>query len=322
MVKRIISVIVLSVLFQFMSAQDCDIPLTPVVICHSSGDTSSEVTQYISNRLHTLVSNSGNLSALGESQFALVLDYSIVDKQIVDGAPTKVLYEISSNLQIIDSKSKNSFCSFSQTFKGIGNNEQKALLNAFQKINSNNEQIKEFVKSGKIKIVDYYNKNYKQIIKEAQTLSAIRKYDNALYILMMVPKCCQGYEEAQTVMIDVFQKFVNQHCNENLAQAKAAWISSPDKDGAITASVFLSEIYPDAACYEEAMELANEIKKRMGEEWKFTMKQWDDNVSLEQQRIDAIREIGTAYAVSHMQSPHHKSDPKKLENKEEQTQKY
>ena len=315
MINRIISFIVLSVLFQFMRAQDCDIPLTPVVIGPSSGDTFSEVTQYITNRLHTIVSNSGNLSALGEYQFALVFDYSIVDKQIVDGAPIKVLYEISSNLQIIDSKSRNSFCSFNQTFKGIGINEQKALFNAFQKINTTNERLHEFIKTGQEKITDYYNNNYKQIIKEAQTLAATRKYDNALYILMMIPKCCQGYEETQTVMVDIFHKFVNQHCNENLAQAKSAWISSPDKDGAITASVFLSEIYPDAACYEEAMELANEIKMRMGEEWMFTMKQWDDNVSLEEQRIEAMREIGTAYAVSHMQSPLHKSDPKKLDNK-------
>ena len=34
-----------------------------------------------------------------------------------------------------------------------------------------------------------------------------------------------------------------------------------------------------------------EIKKRMGEEWKFVMRQWADSVSLERQRIDAMREI-------------------------------
>lgn len=311
MVNRIISLIVLCVLGHSVRAQDCDIPLTPMVLTPSSIDTSSEITQYISNRLHTLVSNSGNMSALGESQFVLILDYNIVDKQIVDGVPTKVLYELTANFQIIDSKSKNLFCSFSQTLKGIGNSEQKALLNSFHKINTNNERLQEFINSGKNKIVEYYDKNYKDIIKEAQTLAATRKYDNALYILMMIPHCCQGYEETQTVMVDVFQKFVNQHCNENLAQAKAVWISSPDKDGAITASVFLSEIYPDAACYEEAMELAKEIKKRMGEEWKFAMRQWDDNVSLERQRIDAMREIGAAFAISQHQSHQQKEYPKK-----------
>lgn len=311
MVNRINLFIVLCALSLSMRAQDCDIPLTPVVLVPSSGDASSEVTQYISDRLHTLISKSGNMSALGESQFALVLDYNVIDKQIVDGAPTKVLYEIATNLQIINSKSKTAFCSFYQTLKGIGDNEQKALLNAFLRINTSNERLQEFITSGKNKIVEYYEKNYHHIIKEAQTLAATRKFDNAIYILMMIPQCCQGYEEAQTVMVDVFQKFVNQHCNENLAQAKSAWISSPDKDGALTASVFLSEIYPDAACYEEAMGLANEIKDRMGDEWRFTMKQWNDNVSLERQRIDAMREIGTAFAISQQKSHQHTAHPKK-----------
>lgn len=182
MVNRINLFIVLCALSLSMRAQDCDIPLTPVVLVPSSGDASSEVTQYISDRLHTLISKSGNMSALGESQFALVLDYNVIDKQIVDGAPTKVLYEIATNLQIINSKSKTAFCSFYQTLKGIGDNEQKALLNAFLRINTSNERLQEFITSGKNKIVEYYEKNYHHIIKEAQTLAATRKFDNAIYI--------------------------------------------------------------------------------------------------------------------------------------------
>ena len=285
-------------------AQDCDIPLRTLVNQSDSEYTSENVADYISNKLRSLVSNSGNMSALENSQFALVFDYNIFDKQIVDGMPTKIIYEISTNYHIIDLKSNNIFASYSQNIKGIGNNEQKALLNTFQKINPNNPQLKTFIQNGKNKIVDFYNKNYKNIIKEAQALASTRQYDNAIYNLMMIPQCCIGYEEALSVMLDVFQQFVDQHCNENLAQARAAWISAPNREGAISASIFLSEIYPEAACYEEAMALANEIKKKMGDEWKFTMKQWDDNVSLERQRIDAMREIGIAYALSHSgQSP-------------------
>mgnify|MGYP003560394503 FL=1 len=46
------------------------------------------------------------------------------------------------------------------------------------------------------------------------------------------------------------------------------------------------------------MKLANEIKKQMGEEWKFMMRQWADNISLERQRINALRDISIAYANS------------------------
>lgn len=37
----------------------------------------------------------------------------------------------------------------------------------------------------------------------------------------------------------------------------------------------------------------------MGEEVKFMMRQWADNISLERQRINAIRDISIAYANSH-----------------------
>jgi hypothetical protein len=42
--------------------------------------------------------------------------------------------------------------------------------------------------------------------------------------------------------------------------------------------------------------LATEIKKHLGEEWKFEMKQWDDAVSIEQQKVKNAREIAIAFA--------------------------
>lgn len=296
MYKIIIAFIALCFSIHTAKATDCDIPLMPLVSQSSMGYNSPEVTDYIEKRLTSLISTSGSIGAWDATQFALVFAYDIIDKQIVNGSPTKIIYNISSTYKIVDLKSKNVYGSLSQSMKGIGNNEQKALLNTFQKININNNQIKEFIQQGQNKILEFYNNNYISIIKEAQALAATRKFDNAIYNLMMIPHCCVGYEEALSVMQNVFQQFVNQHCNENLAQARAVWISSPDKDGAVSASVFLSEIYPDAACYEEALELSREIKNRMGDEWKFAMKQWNDNISLEGQRIEAMREIGMAFA--------------------------
>lgn len=34
----------------------------------------------------------------------------------------------------------------------------------------------------------------------------------------------------------------------------------------------------------------------MGDIWKFEMKRWNDSISLEQQRINAMRDISIAYA--------------------------
>ena len=56
-------------------------------------------------------------------------------------------------------------------------------------------------------------------------------------------------------------------------------------------------ILPDAGCYGEAMELYQEIKGKVLDDWKFEMKQYEDGIDLEKLRIEAVRQIGVAYGA-------------------------
>lgn len=279
-------------------AQDCDISLRPVVTPSAAGNAFPQVMSYLTNRLRTLTSKANAVGGLENSQFAIAAGYDIINKQIVAGTPTKIIYDINIYLNIVDLKGEKVYSTYSNELKGIGDNETKALINTFQKVSNSNREISAFIQQGKQRIIDYYDTNYLNIIKEAQALAAMKNFDAAIYSLMMVPQCCKGYDAAVKELKTVYQQFVNQHCNENLAQARAAWMAAPNREGAATASVYLSEIYPDAACYGDALELVKEIKKQMGEEWKFMMRQYADNISLERQRISAMREISIAYANS------------------------
>ena len=53
------------------------------------------------------------------------------------------------------------------------------------------------------------------------------------------------------------------------------------------------------------MELVEEIKRHMGEEWKFEMKRWDDLMSVEAQQLKFAREIALAYAQNQPQQVIH-----------------
>lgn len=279
-----------------MHAQDCDIPLRPLVTKSADGSYYPQVVNYLTNRLRVLTSKAGSVGGMENSQFALAFGYDVIDKQIVSGVPIKIIYHLNVSMHVVDLKAQKVYASYSNEMKGIGDNETKALINSFQKVNVSNADIKSFVQQGKQRIMAYYDNNFQNIIEGAQALAAMKRFDAAIYSLMLVPECCKGYVAVKEELMSVYQQFVNQHCNENLAQAQAAWIAAPNSEGAATASVFLSEIYPDAACYGDAQELANEIKSRMGEEWKFMMRRWEDNVSLERQRINAMRDISIAYA--------------------------
>lgn len=275
-------------------AQDCDIALTPIVSDLGEMEQYPQVETYLTNRLRTLASQTP--MGMENKSFAIAVSCDVIDKEIVSGAPSKVVYKLDASLHILDLKGQKVFASHSLKLKGVGDNEQKALMNSFQRLNTNNTAIQSFVQQGKKKIVDYYNQNWQSIIASAKTKASMKNYDAAIYELLCVPECCVGYTKVSEALKQIYQQFVNQHCNENLAQARAAWYSSPNADGASTASVFLSEIYPDAACYGDAMSLYQEIKAKMGELWKFSMKQWNDNVALERQRIEAMTAIGVAYA--------------------------
>ena len=53
------------------------------------------------------------------------------------------------------------------------------------------------------------------------------------------------------------------------------------------------------------MELVAEIKRHMGEEWKFEMKRWNDLMSVEAQQLKFAREIALAFAQNQPQQVVH-----------------
>ena len=84
-------------------------------------------------------------------------------------------------------------------------------------------------------------------------------------------------------------------CRINLANARTAWFSKQSAEGAEEAGRYLSQILPDAGCYQDAVKLYEEIKSRVDEDLRFEMKKYDDAVNLESKRIEAMKQIGVAY---------------------------
>ena len=86
--------------------QDCDIPLRPLVAQSSDGSYYPQVVNYLTNRLRVLTSKAGSIGGMENSQFALAFGYDVIDKQIVSGAPTKVIYNVSVSMHIVDLKAQ------------------------------------------------------------------------------------------------------------------------------------------------------------------------------------------------------------------------
>ena len=80
-------------------------------------------------------------------------------------------------MHIVDLKAQKVYATYSKEMKGIGDNETKALVNTFQKINVSNIEIRNFVQQGKRKIIDYYDNNYQNIIKVAQSPAVMKNFE-------------------------------------------------------------------------------------------------------------------------------------------------
>lgn len=300
--KKILSLFVLGLTALCAQAQGCDIPLNIVFPKQIEGFT-PQSTAYLRNVLTRSMLQEGEaaVGAVPSGQFGLVVTCDVVDKHIIAGAPEKTVLNLSLSLYVADLVGGTKFAAYTTDLSGVGNNLTKAYNSAIHKLSPARSDLRDFVVEGRAKLLAYYDRNYAMIIKQAQSLAATRQYEDALYHLLSIPVCSKGYNAAQREVRVVYKQYVDRLCEENLAQAQAAWMTGFTKENAAIAAVFLAEIYPDAACYGDAQQLVREIKQHMGEAWRFEMKQWSDLVDVEKQRLQHAREIALAFAQNQPQ---------------------
>ncbi len=281
-------------------SQQCDIAFG-VYFEEASPEMTEQNKAYLKNVINRAMTQSNGLGNLEDSRFCIVVATDAVDEHIIAGAPAKTVLNLDLTFYVGDMVDGKLLSSWTTRVNGVGNSAGRAFQNAITKIKPQNRELGAFAAKARDEVIGYYDRNYKNIIKKADAEVALRHYDAALYRLMSVPECCAGYDEVVVKVKEAYKLYIDYKCNENLAQARAAWMSGFTSENASIAGVFLSEIYPDAACYTEAVALMNEIKGHMGEEWKFRLKRWDDLVSIEKQRMGYAREIALAYAQNQPQ---------------------
>ena len=249
----------------------------------------------IENKLTQLLTRNGIAGLNYMGQFVLTVTTTPLDKDVIPGPPVKIAEKMELNLYIVDAQAQTIFSSTSVTVRGLGETETKCYLNAISHMPMQSPQLAKFIDEGKKKIIEYYDHEGEQLIKKAQFLAQQKKYDEALYWVSLIPQQSKHYDAALAAGQDIYQKYLNNECNINLAYARQAWAAEQNSSGAYAAGEYLANILPDAGCYDEAMELYREIKGKVLDDWKFEMKKYQDGVDLESQRIDAMRQVGVAY---------------------------
>ena len=251
----------------------------------------------IENKLTQLLTRNGIAGLDYMGQFVLTVTTTPLDKDIIAGPPMKISEKMEMNLYIVDMYAKTVFSSTSFTVRGLGETENKCYLNAISRMPLQSPQIAQFIQEGKEKIIAYYDHEGEMLIKKAQFLAKQKKYDEALFWVSLIPQQSKHYDAALAAGQAIYQQYINNECNVNLAAARQAWAAHQNSNGAEAAGEYLARILPDAGCYGDAMALYKEIKGKVLDDWKFEMKQYQDGVDLEKQRIEAARAVGVAYGT-------------------------
>ena len=190
------------------------------------------------------------------------------------------------------------FSSIIRQVKGSGNNKQSAITNAISKIPTSDKDFQTFIETGKGKIIQYYESKCQDIISKSESLVKMQKYEDALGLLLTVPEVVSCYSKVQGKSFEVFKAFQNQKCATKLQEAKTA-LATNNYNLALET---LGQIDPSTICFKESQQLMKSAESKIDAEekkqWDLQMKIYNDAVSLEKQRINAIKDVASAYYKS------------------------
>jgi hypothetical protein len=254
----------------------------------------------LANKLSQIVTQSGMSGKVNNQRFILTANINVLSKDITPTAPPMQAFTLDISLYIGDGIDGTKFASFSTTVKGVGENETKAYVSALKNLKTNDPNYQSFIESGKNKIVEYYNSKCDFTIKGAQALASQGQYEGAIYNLSNVPEVCKDcYDKCMDAVSTIYKLQIDKVGKTNLVNATNSWNSSQDASGASLAGEYLAQIDPHASSYKEAQKLIDKISKKIVEiekkEWNFKMKEYQDDLDVRKQTIEAAREIGVAY---------------------------
>ena len=285
-----------------LAQEQCEFPLT-IVIPDQTIELSPMAQSQLTGKIRQAVTLNGMAGGARYSNFCIVANLVETSKQVTSGLRPLVTVTTSLELFIANSRTGDKFGSTAVTLSGAGKNDKMAYMASVSSLNPQNTALQSFLKSAKKKIVAYYDGQTANIIRQAKALSTQQDFEQAMFLLTSIPTCVNKYDDVEAAILSTFQTFVDQDCTAKINKARHAWNASQDREGAKVAGAYLAAINPAAQCYDDAMELADEIRQRIGEEWEwakdlkeFSKEMARSQVDLEKMRIEAARAIGVAYA--------------------------
>lgn len=243
----------------------------------------------LTNKLARIITVTGMSQDNGQ-RFALMPRVTIINKQVMAGAPPKIVMEAEITYYFGCVESGDLFCSVSKTYKGIGQTEAKAYMQMINSINPKDGEIQEFMAVARQKVVEYYKKRSKTLFAQANAQASSGKYDEAIATLCEIPEECDDiYTQAMELVPGIYQEKINYEGEALYAEASSTWGANQTYEGAEAAALLLSQINPWSSAFPKAAKLTEDISSRLRQiedrEWDYQVKAQENEQKLKEMEI-------------------------------------
>lgn len=271
------------------------------VVIDAGNKMPEDAKQYLETKLTQLASDNGVGGFSINPRFIIAAKINTTSKDIIAGPPQMIAINAEVSFFVGDAKDNKVFASYALAIRGVGTNENKALIEAIKGINIKNSQLSVIIATGKSKIVEFYNSQCEIIQSKAEGLKGQSKYDEAIYTLMQVPDICKMcYEKCFAYAQYIYKLKVDYEGKKLLNEARLKWSDSKNKTGADEAISLLAKINDSAICIKEANKLEKEIEDKLTadekKEWDYKMSVYNNSLELQKRQIEASKAIAIAYA--------------------------
>ncbi|SIO51036.1 hypothetical protein [Chitinophaga niabensis] len=251
-----------------------------------SGDLTLAQIQKLESKITQIVNNS-NEAAIGQTNDLVIYPVITIEESgVVEGGMQNLnITTLELSLFVKQLSTNVVFNTFSKKIKGSGSNKSQAISNAFSQIKVADESYKQFIAATKNKVLNYYAEKCGSMIQQAGTLASKNDYEQSLSILQSIPDAAGNcYQEAQKKSLEVYKKYQTLLCAKNITRAKSAIATNNYEE----AQGALAQIDPSSSCYPEVKQLIAQISSKVE-------KRENQEIELEKQRVNAIKEIAKAY---------------------------
>jgi len=295
----ILSILLFSVLSNAQSNNEIGKISLAVVMPESINNLNESQLSKLETKISQIVTSAGVSDSGYNNNFVIYPKFAINETSIVEGGMQNIII-VNVDLSLFVKQVDNNilFSTVSKTIKGSGGSKESAITNAISKIITNDVVYTVFIEKSKTKIINYYETKCSEIINKSDAFVKTQQFEQALGLLMSVPDGVSCHNQIQAKAIEAYKSFQKTNCIKQVQLAKNALAT---KDYSETLNL-LSEVDPASPCFKESQSIAKSVESKINAEekkqWDFQMKQYNDSVGLEKQRINAIKDIAVSYYKS------------------------